>query len=229
MFPVTSLSNDYHKIGVIQIIDRMSVNSTMLYNAGTRVKIYVQQKGKLIRMANFPDFDLTRRHYRAGLLIINDIGQVDILRERDNSKAPCDKGMKNEDEYIINQSITNIGCIPTFWEKFTNSNEIHQTTRMCNTTTDYQNAVHQITDAFKSIGEKGSIYKKSCTTMLTSVTTRKGIKDLRVIPGKIQLKFYYTQNLYREIINSQAYTSETLLGQVGGFVGISCKLGLIYH
>ena len=218
-----------HKKGVIQIIDRMSVNSTMLYNVGSRIKIYVQQKGKLIRMINFPDFDLTKTHYKAGLLIILDIGQVDILRERYNSKGPCDQDMENEDEYIIKQSITNIGCIPSFWEKFINSTEIHQTTRRCNSTTDYQNAAHQINDAFKSIGEKESIYKKSCTTMLTSVTTRKGIKDLRVIPEKIKLKFYYTQNLYREIINSQAYTSETLLGQVGGFVGISYELGLIYN
>ena len=128
--------------------------------------------------------------------------------------------MKNEDEYIISQTIKDIGCIPTFWEKFTKRSEIHQTTRRCKSATDYQKAVHQISDAFKTIGEKDSIYKKPCTKMLISLTARDGLKNFRVMPGRLLLRFYYTQNLYREIINSQAYTSETLLGQVGGFVGM---------
>ena len=215
-----SKNSSYEK-GVKQILDQISLNSTMLHSVSARLKIYVHQKGRLIR--NHLDlhvFQPEPNHYKAGIEKIIDIGQVDILRERDKSKAPCDHDIKDEDGYIINQSIANIGCIPTFWETFTNSVALHQTTRRCKSTNDYQNAQHQINDDFKTIGEKDSIYKKPCTAMLTSITTKDGQKKSRVIPGKLLVKFYYTQNLYREIVTSQAYTGETLLGQVGGFVGM---------
>ena len=38
--------------------------------------------------------------------------------------------------------------------------------------------------------------------------------------GVLKFTFQYHQKKYREIKNSKAYSSETLLGQVGGFVGI---------
>ena len=215
-----SKNSSYEK-GVKQILDQISLNSTMLYSVSARLNIYVHQKGRLIRnRLDLHVFQPEPSHYKAGIEKIIDIGQVDILRERDKSKAPCDHNIKDEDKFIINQSIANIGCIPTFWEKFTNSIALNQSTRRCTSTNDYQKAQHQINDDFKTIGEKDSIYKRPCTAMLTSITTKDGQKKSRVIPGKLVVKFYYTQYLYREIVTSQAYTSETLLGQVGGFVGM---------
>ena len=40
-------------------------------------------------------------------------------------------------------------------------------------------------------------------------------------PGGIPFGFRYNHDMYREITNTKAYTSEALLGQVGGFVGKS--------
>ena len=38
-------------------------------------------------------------------------------------------------------------------------------------------------------------------------------------PDVLQLNFVHLENTYKEISNQRAYTFETLLGQVGGFVG----------
>ena len=47
---------------------------------------------------------------------------------------------------------------------------------------------------------------------------------VQVVLPFLYFRFYYPQGLYREIMNTKAYTSETLLGQVGGFVGIQFQV-----
>ena len=60
------------------------------------------------------------------------------------------------------------------------------------------------------------MYVQPCTEMRIQVDTVK-VKPLEEIFG---LQFYYTQEKYTQITNKKAYTGETLLGQIGGFVGM---------
>ena len=209
--------------GAKQISDRLVFNSSKLYTATARIRIHIHQKGKLLRNLWYPIFTPRRSQFKSAITKIIDVGKVDILRERAKGETPCDQNMKDEDEYIINQSIKNIGCVPTFWEKVKNRTENHQTIRMCKSTTDYRKAARHGYGTFKTIGELDSMYKNPCTVMLTSITTRDEQKSSDPTQGLFKLRFHYNQNLYREIINSQAYTSEALLGQVGGIVGT------VYH
>ena len=55
-----------------------------------------------------------------------------------------------------------------------------------------------------------------CTEMKVSTISRK--YDIPYA-DVLQLNFVYLENTYKEISNQRAYTFETLLGQVGGFVG----------
>ena len=144
--------------------------------------------------------------------------KVDILRQRNKGESPCDEDMKDEDEYIMKQLIRNVGCIPTYLERFANERELHHTTLMCTNTTDYQKVRHEFRKAVESSEKQNSNYKQPCKKMITSMAVRD--ERLQNNMEILQLTISYHQSLYRQIKNTEAYSSETLLGQVGGFVGM---------
>ena len=217
-----------------QFVDVVHLNSTRLYDNELYVEIYVHQKGKLIRNLPSPTTTLPPdEKIKDGIKKIFDIGQVEILRKRENSKITCDQRITNEDEYLLEQLMINVGCIPTFWMSFGQRIGLNQTVRRCNGKNDYENIRDRLEDAKKGFLENESTYENPCTLMIISIRARDGTKMSRQgsthllsnLLGSTKLKvlnlqFRYYQDLYREIINYQAYTGETLLGQVGGFVGI---------
>ena len=215
-----------------QKFDYVALNSTMLYEIGLNVFILIHQKGRLMKSLGtqytiYPDEKMKQEIFK-----IYDIGQVDLLRKRENSKMPCDKNMKDEDEYILKQIILNVGCIPTYWENFAHNVGLNQTTRVCTSRIDYNTSKHQYWNALRNLNSAYNIYKQPCTEMVTLVTARDETSNIKeyylyghdkndnASGGVLHLQFNYQQNMYREIINSKAYTGESLLGQVGGFVGI---------
>ena len=114
-----------------QYVDVIHLNSSRLYNDELIVEIYVHQTGNLLRnldtpTTRFPPNNKTEE----GLKRIFDVGQVDILRKRANSKITCDEQITNEDEYILEQLMINAGCIPTFWAKYAIRIGLNQTVRM---------------------------------------------------------------------------------------------------
>ena len=217
-FICISKDSSYRK-DVQQVRDIVVLNSSMLYDAELIVSVFVHQKGKLMRNFKRPDLILrTTLENKDGNAKIIDIGQVDILRKRETSKIPCDQNLKEEDKYILRQMILNIGCIPRFWEKFAKIVTLNQSTRICENAADYQRAKHQYDVAFDSLQTNDPIYKKPCTIMIAPTAT--GEDTVRTLKGYLRLTFWYHLDTYRKIQNIRAYTSETLLGQVGGFVGM---------
>ena len=102
---------------------------------------------------------------------------------------------------------------------------------------DYENIRDRLEDAKKGFLENESTYENPCTLMIISIRAKDETKMARQgsthllsdLLGSakskvLNLQFRYYQDFYREIINYQAYTGETLLGQVGGFVGIQNQL-----
>ena len=140
--------------------------------------------------------------------------------------------MKNEDEFILQQIIRNVGCIPIYWENFAANLGLNHITRICNSTNDYNTTNHQMSNALQNLDSPYTTNRQPCTDMVALVTAKDETcneKDCPFFPsfyrkdntsGVLHLQFNYQQNLYREIINTQAHTGESLLGQVGGFVGM---------
>ena len=131
---------------------------------------------------------------------------------------PCDPYMDNEDEYRIQQIIKSVGCIPTYWRQFAESMGLNQTNHICKTAMDYGKVETQLANIQADITALDITHKLHCTRMVASVIA----KDEHQIaaPGILELLFAYHVTSYQEIKNTRAYTSETLLGQVGGFVGM---------
>ena len=225
--------NASYRKDTTQKFDYVALNSTMLYEIGLNVFIIIHQKGRLMKSLGtqytiYPDEKMKQEIFK-----IFYISQVELLRKRENSKMPCDKTMKDEDEYILKQIILNVGCIPTYWENFALNIRLNQTTRLCKSRIDYNTTKYQYWNALRNLNSAYSIYKQPCTEVVRLVTARDETSNIKeyylyghdenenASGGVLHLQFDYQQNMYREIISSKAYTGESLLGQVGGFVGIN--------
>ena len=149
------------------------------------------------------------------------IGQVDVLRKRAKGKIPCDQHMQDEDAYRIDQVIKRTGCIPIFWESNAVRSGLNQTYPACINVMEYHKVARQIHNIMTNFDTNDGIYKSPCTMMMISTTTSDEPDWIQT--GELGFEFVYKQHLYREILNTEAYTSETLLGQFGGFVGMQYK------
>ena len=204
--------NMVHRKNVKQNFDYISMDSCMLYEQNLEVRVYVHKEGQFIRSrANIYGQEL-----KNGVRRNINIGQVDILRKRANGKIPCDQYMKDEDEYRIEQVIKSVGCIPTFWRQHAGRMGLNQTYPICTNTMDYGKVQTQLQRIDANLTTLDVTDKLHCTMMMASVV----IRDQRTVdPGMLKLFFVYHGASYREIMNTKAYTAETLLGQIGGFVG----------
>ena len=209
-----------HRKNVKQEYDYIRLNSSMLYEQNLDVSVHVHKKGQLIR--SMATEDVITKIYSAtlkdGVYRDINIGQVDILRKRADGKIPCDQDMEDEDEYRMEQIIQSVGCIPTFWTQLAVSIGLNQTNPICKTAMDYSKVRTQLSNIWANISTLDITQKLHCTMMMASVTTRDQTAFVR--PEQFLLRFKYHGNSYREIKNTKAYTRETLLGQIGGFVGM---------
>ena len=116
-------------------------------------------------------------------------------------------------------------------ENFAGNIGLNQTNRLCKSRKDYNATNYQYWNTLKILDTPDGIKKQPCTEMVTLVTAKDETDNIKDSPfyfflysrdntsGVLYLQFNYLQNVYREIINTKAYTGESLLGQVGGFVG----------
>ena len=214
--------NTFHRKNIQQLVDVVGLNSSMLNTGKLVVRIYVHHKGQLLRSFGFSEGYSSEfyptKNLENGILRKIYIGQVDVLRKRAKGKIPCDPHMQDEDEYRIDQAIKSTGCIPTFWEPFAARVRLNQTTPICRDVMEYNKVAKQIHNILTNFETNHGIYKSPCTMMMISTTT--GDEPDFKEPGVLAIELVHKQNLYREILNTEAYTSETLLGQFGGFVGM---------
>lgn len=210
----------YHK-DARQIYDQIKLNSKLLRDNSIGVSVYLHQKGKLIR--SFYREDLFVPYIDTGTACNVkqfNIGQIEVVVRRENSKIPCNKNLTDEDGYVLNLVLKNAGCVPTFWEQFNDKFELNGTLVECQSQEEFKRFADEYRKAVKTLDSSGSLYVQPCTQMMISSTNKEIKRPCYLgMTGILTLRFYYDQGLYREIINTQGYTIETLLGQVGGYVG----------
>ena len=207
-------------MNVKQYYDGIAINSSMLYGEHLWVAVYVHKEGQLIRdmATEGARTVIYGETFKSGLSRRIDIGQVDVLRKRADGKIPCDQDMQDEDEYRIQQMIKNVGCIPTYWRQLAERMGLNQTNPICKTAIDYGKVETQLRNIQANITTLDSTNKLHCTMMTALVAARD--EPQFAVPGILELTFLYHGATYRETKNTRAYTAETLLGQIGGFVGM---------
>ena len=216
--------------------DLIIFNTTVLSEKDYIMSLYIHQPGYFTRISSLKISTRSLRK-KSNLEFFDKseylINKVEILRKRHDSKTRCDEGLLDEVKFTRDMAIKNVGCIPAYWQTF--AGDMTQELPKCKKS-QYRTLYKQYL-----FGPKlGWRYTKPCSAMTMSVIRREyipitgkistlgkvlnsSIDNARIEKYKSDLKlaFKYGQDEYKEIINKRAYTVETLLGQVGGFVGKS--------
>lgn len=124
-----------------------------------------------------------------------------------------------------------VGCVPVFWKRFVSNSSFRHALSDCNK--EQYGKIYTDYSPTRNFENAARYYINPCTQMTTSVTTTNGlyftsdiVPDVLNLDGEIEkpnlvaIKLRYTTEDYKEILNNEAYSIETLCSQVGGYIGM---------
>ena len=216
--------------------DTVMISVSKLLELKISLIVYVHRGGQLMRhllttnspaTSEFPFWELSK------LFVVNNktqigeitfsIGNVVILRKREDGIQKCNASLMNEDQKWREIVVEKIGCIPWYWNSFfpTYSNDkiyTNCTKKQLSLLAEHETNPHVFKNTTK-------LYTNPCDEMESQIQI-----DRKFYPNwsnkmVASLKFKYASARYLEILNYKAYTGESLLGQVGGYIGTQkCNL-----
>ena len=210
--------------------DTIAINGSKLIDIGMSLYIYVHQGDQLIRQLNTMNSPKVTEFYYWDLQkhlsyeVTHSIHNVAVLRSREKATVRCDESLLNEDEKWRNAVMKQTGCRPSYWESLPSTSSLNQNFTLC-TPKQYEYLVGRIwriqfkkhsKEFFNNITK---LYTTPCSQMKSSVLIKNKESSSSSNDVKITLSFKYDDNHYLEMKNKQAYDGETLLSQVGGFIG----------
>ena len=218
--------------------DTLFLNGSKLIELGLHLHIYVHQAGRFIRHINtmnspkvtefyYWELQDLLKVYKQGLLyeLTNTINDVVVLRKREDSVEKCNKSLLNEDKKWRDEIKKMVGCLPAYWSTFESNSTLKQSIPYCSSD-QYLYLRGKIwwtqsqkfsKEYFKNIS---NLYTNPCSQMDNGIRTRSKRISNKSKKLQLTLEFKYGKNRYLEIKNNRAYDDETLLSQVGGFIGI---------
>ena len=142
--------------------------------------------------------------------------EVEVLRRREDSNKPCNESLTDEDTYGLGILMEKYQCVPAYWRKLNSTIKKGKTLPTCS---NKQYAKLKRTfnrDLMFRFGTTHELYRPPCQTMRIFVGVMKGEKN---DSDAFKVFFEYQQDSYKEIVDKRGFTSQDLLGNVGGFVG----------
>ena len=215
-FAICYSKNISFQRNVRYIMDYVNLNTSLLYNGFYRMDVYIHQRGQLLRSFNKPSISqITPAQYKTGMKYEFHINDVEVLQRREDSNTPCNKSLTNEDAYALGIIMKTSHCIPVYWSQFASALKLKKIFKVC-TVDQYHRVAEKYTNIINGFSTPNSLYLHPCRNMkiYATKTASTGIN-----PQEGEFYFKYDQDYYTEIVNARAYSFETLLGQVGGFVG----------
>ena len=200
--------------------DVIELNATLAFERQFVITAVIHQKGPITRsLRKLSIHPIVPKEYQHGAMRRYDINEIEVLRRRDKTTAPCNASLLDEDKLIMILIMRNVGCIPTYWEQFFAANKsLDQDLERCRSHEEYQKVTKMRDYIYWNLNSEGSLYLQPCTEMKVSTFTA----EFHDVPSSDILKLIFSHNVnsYKEVANTKAYTIEMLLGQVGGFVGM---------
>ena len=213
------------------VYDVMKFNASKLIETEVSLKVYLHQRGQFIRHVSFEiDPYLTnlnphemKKMFKDSKIdktfheIRFDVKGISVLRKRENAVNPCNGSLLNEDKKWRDHVIESVGCIPEYWRIFYTNLSEQKHIKSCNPK-QYESKFGSRSYLRETLKIFTSRYKTPCTEVRKSVssntfTTGDPDEDF------VGIRFAYRDSKYMEIMNVKDYTGETLLSQVGGFIG----------
>ena len=215
------------------------------------IRIFVHQKGQLLRSLGAPTFVLENEFLKNkkerlgdGLTykLELDINSVHVLQKRRDSSEPCDEMLYDEDAIWIRKAIRLLNCTPTFFDKTKSKFENNQ-----NTTNKVSCSGAQLFEFYSKYSPKShfekiaNLYVQPCTEMESVVTsigksmaTHKNstepsgdLVNPRSRSPHLEIMLFYKSRYYNLATNEKAVTLLSLWSQIGGFVGIFLGYSLL--
>ena len=142
-----------------------------------------------------------------------DLGYINILRRRNKPNRPCYDG--NYDQHILERATRLVGCMY----------HVINTTE----TIPYCKRADQI-DAFDLELAKQT-RTNPCTSLRSAYDWYGEIDELQHYHGEplLELKINYPDDFYKEVIYTREYSFESLIGNIGGYIGnLCCRFQIPY-
>ena len=144
------------------------------------------------------------------------LANIEILKRRHKRSSPCVQG--EYDSLRIQYAMKKVGCRPSIIET-------GKETKICETMQEYNRFEEQLTsDDFpppckemESLDEWHG--ERIIDTEKELDEIRKRNKLLRKPKPILNIEIYFTDDIFKEVIYLKAYSIESLLGNVGGYIG----------
>ena len=195
--------------------DVILLNASLLLETFNHLHVFFNKRNQFFRTIARPKRKIYKDWFEGSPKYVFDVVDVEVLRGREDSPTPCNGSLTNEDAYVRDVIVDRFKCVPAYWKELRLTLESGLELPICNEE-QYRNVSSLLSSLADRFGTTDEIYRPPCDTMRISVAVMKGGSNK---PNSIKLEFNYHQNSYKDIINKRGFTSEDLLGQVGGFVG----------
>ena len=213
----------------------LEINATKLYEKPRRkIKVYFHYAGQLLRQLEKYAMEFRKQDFRQDDNILGsdkvllDLNVVDVLRKRSDSLHPCNQSLLNDDMQYIKTAVQQIGCIPTYWERFAkNVSNDHLKFPRCSKKEQYSSLFNYFLPE-EDISNVTSRYTQPCDYLTTEVLFRTEVRDKTYqYTDKLRFEVKYHTEIYKEAINKQACTLGNLWSSIGGFIGIFLGFSLL--
>ena len=131
------------------------------------------------------------------------LGYVNILQRRNKRAKPCHD--KDYDSYVIEKATRLVGC------KFHASTAI-KTIPFCNTSSQIRAFNYELTNQIPPCRRLISAYE-------WYTETDKSDENKNINTSLVDLTIHYPNDFYKELIYTQEYSFESLIGNIGGYIG----------
>ena len=134
------------------------------------------------------------------------VGYVEVLKRRNKANYPCHAS--RSDKHAIERAVKEIGCRPRYIKL-----ESHE--KVCTSaenTTAFENELHK----------KESCHQKTpaCESIKSMYDWYKEMDRPNRGRRKVSLSFYFVDDYFKVITYLKAYSTESLIGNIGGYIGM---------
>ena len=141
---------------------------------------------------------------------------MEVLKRRHKESFDC-SDIEDYDDWLIKNITKTVNCIPPYWKNINNLS-------ICKTAEDLLLARQM----FYNVFYVGSEDNPPCKEISKLDIEYEEPDDVEYVPeNQTQLDVYFRNNFYKEIHQMQAYTMMSLVGNVGGFVGLLLGYALV--
>ena len=178
----------------------------------TEMRIFTHYPGQLLRSVDYPIFRSGFFAFAWDSILEFQISDGTILRKRPDSEDPCNSEIIDHDEYILKKVATMIGCIPPYWIGRVSDDSLFD---VCTNAS----KLRQVYGYIRNYQYELLKYDSPCLDMFVASshiwkTMENNDNDTFI------MKVIYNEKHYEEIVYSQSFGFESLVSNIGGFVGI---------